>query len=137
MMEYIFFDQRLCARFMDYLARLKVPYQETTDELGMVVEVPEDLDDDMTDKIEEFYEQLMQEQAQLLEEGENRLEKNAAGISITLSDGRPCMVRIEPDMMARLLGCFSVEELHELITSVARSVENPDNSPICHTPNNP
>jgi hypothetical protein len=133
MMEYIFFDDRLRAKFVEFLSGLGLEYRETADEMGMVVQVSEDLEDGTTDAIEKRYEELMQEQAEFLEETDERLEKNAAGVSITLSDGRPCMVRIAPDMMARLLGCLSVEELHELVIGIARSVENPDNSPLCHT----
>lgn len=134
MMQYIFFDDRLRARFVEYLAGRDVECREVADEMGMVVEVSEDLEDEITDAIEDCYEQLMQEQAELLEETDERLEKNAAGVSITLSDGRPCTVRIAPELMARLLGFLSVEELHELVASIARSVENPDDSPLCHTP---
>jgi hypothetical protein len=136
MMEYIFFDDRLRAKFLVFLAGLGVEYREVRDEMGMIVAISEDLGDEPTAAVEECYEELMQEQAQLLEETDDRLEKNAAGVSVTLSDGRPCMVRIDPDLMARILGCITVEELHDLVISVARSIENPDNEPLCHTPAN-
>jgi hypothetical protein len=36
-------------------------------------------------------------------------------------------------MMNRLMGCLSIDEIHQLATTIARSVENPDNRPLCQT----
>ena len=59
--------------------------------------------------------------------------KHTTAINITLADGRPCTIRIEPAMMNRLMSCLSIDEIHQLATTIARSVENPDNRPLCHT----
>jgi hypothetical protein len=57
--------------------------------------------------------------------------KHTTAIHITLGDGRPCAICLEPAMMNRLMSCLSIDEIHQLATSIARSVENPDNRPLC------
>ena len=132
MMEYIFFDEALCARFIEFARQLGVPCQQKQDPMGITVAVPEDLDDSVADSLETHYDQLLEEQADLTGEAEPG-QKHAAAICITLVDGRPCSIRIDPAIMGRLMGCLSIEEIHELATTIARNVENPDNKPLCHT----
>ena len=132
MMEYIFFNAELAQRFAEFARLIGTGCEERNDNMGLVVAVPEDLDDALSERLETYYAHLLDEQAELVEESEADL-KHAAAISITLSDGRPCAIRIEPAMMNRLMGCLSIDEIHQLATTIARSVENPDNRPLCHT----
>lgn len=131
-MEYIFFDDGLSKRFVAFARDLGVACREKPDNMGIVIEVPDETDDATAEALEDKYDELMEMQAEITDESEPD-QHHAAGVSITLADGRPCMIRIEPDIMARLMASFSVEEIHELATRIARSVENPDNRPICHT----
>lgn len=134
MIDYIFFDDGLRARFADFLQANGVSYTEEPDPLGSgVVSIPEDLDEDLYDAIDLHYDELTAMQAELLEQTEDRLEKNVAGIRVTLSDGRPCMVRLNPDLVSRVLTVLSLEELQEMVTVIARCGENPDDLPVCHT----
>ena len=98
--------------------------------MGIIVALPEDLPETVAEALEERYDELLEQQAALVEAGEADL-KHVAGIPIALADGSPCMVRIAPAMMNRLLGCMSIEELHELVTGIARDVENPDGRALC------
>lgn len=132
MMEYVFFDETLCARFIEFARRLDVPCQQKQDDMGITVAVPEDLDDSVADSLETHYDQLLEEQAELTDATEPD-RKHAAAICITLADGRPCTIRIEPAIMGRLMGCLSIEEIHQLATTIARNVENPNNKPLCRT----
>ena len=134
MLEYVFFDDSLRQRFVTFLAERGVEYSLGDDELGSIVSVPEEIDDDLSDAIDEHYETLMEAQEELLEEGEHALEKNAAGIRVELSDGTPCMVRIDPKLLSKALDSLSLAELEQLVQQVAVSVEHPDDSPLCHTP---
>lgn len=132
MMEYIFFSASLAGRFAEFVRVLGIPCQESNDEMGIIVAVPEDIDDELSTRLETYYAHLMDEQAEMVEDEEPGL-KHAAAINISLADGRPCTIRIEPDMMNRLMGCLSIEEIHELAVTIARSVENPDSRPLCKT----
>lgn len=132
MLEYVFFDDGLRDKFIAF-AREQGVTSKLSDDDEMIVLVPEDLDDAVGDRLDYRYEQLLQENADLLEGTEDGWEKNAAGVQVQLADGSPCMVRLDPDLMARLVACIGLEELRDLVQTVATSVENPDNRPLCHT----
>jgi hypothetical protein len=132
MMEYIFFNDSISQRFAEFVQVLGIPCQEKRDQMGLIIAVPEDLDDLIANRLETYYAMLMDDQADLVEAAESDL-KHVAAIRIALADGRPCTIRIEPAMMGRLMGCLSIAEIHQLATTIARSVENPDDKPLCHT----
>ncbi len=132
MMEYMFFNAEIAERFTDFCRGIGVPCEERSDSMGLVVAVPEDLDDALSNRLETYYAHLLDEQAEMVENTEPDL-KHATAIDITLADGRPCTIRIEPAMMNRLMDCLSIAEIHELAATIAHSVENPDNRPICQT----
>lgn len=43
------------------------------------------------------------------------------------------MVRLAPGLMARMLGCITLEELRDLVQDIALQVEDPDDLPVCHS----
>ena len=132
MMEYIFFNAELAERFAEFARLIGTSSEKRSDNLGLVVAVPEDLDEELGNRLDTYYAHLLDEQADMVEQAEPGL-KHTTAINITLADGRPCAIRIEPAMMNRLMSCLSIDEIHELATSIARSVENPDNRPLCQT----
>ncbi len=132
MLEYVFFDEGIRNKFVEELQAKGVDVT-TTDEAGCIAEVPEDLDDKLADEVDYLYEKLLQETAELMEEGEGAFEKNVMGVMVALQDGTPCTIRLNPDLVARLLNCISMEELRDLAQTIAEGVENPDNRPLCHT----
>lgn len=131
MIDYIFFDAGLAGQFVEAARVLGVAATQSQDEDGYNVALPEDLPDELGEKLEEIYDELLEEQAALIESDEPE-RRHAAGIHIDLADGTPCLIRIEPEIMNRLLSVLSVAELHQLITAIAHDVENPQNAPICH-----
>lgn len=130
MLEYIFFDEGLRTKFADFARDQGIPCQ-LDDADGLMASLPEDLDEAVADAIDEYYERLLQENAELLEGTEDALEKSAAGVQVQLGDGSPCNIVFDPDLLARLLGCISLEELRDMVQSIAQAVENPDGRPIC------
>jgi Arc/MetJ family transcription regulator len=132
MLDYIFFDQGLRERFADFVSQRGVEVT-VSDEEGLLASIPEDLDDDLTAEIEHCYELLLQENAELLESTEDRLEKNVAGVRVVLGDGTACTIRFDPDLLARVLQSITMEELRDMVQHIATSVENPDDRPLCHT----
>ena len=132
MMEYIFFNAELAERFTEFARLIGTSSKKRSDNMGLVVAVPEDLDDELGNRLDTYYAHLLDEQADMVEEAEPDL-KHTTAINITLADGRPCAIRIEPAMMNRLMSCLSIDEIHQFATTIARSVENPDNRPLCQT----
>ncbi|SCZ59476.1 hypothetical protein [Thiohalomonas denitrificans] len=131
MLEYLFFDESIRDRFGEFLKTKGVEYR-FSDKNGLIAMVPEELSEELDAAIDEQYEKLLQETAELLED--EVIEHSAAGVRVQLSDGTPCQVRIDPDLFARMLGCITLEELRELVQDIALAVENPDDESICHTP---
>lgn len=129
--EYIFFDAGLRDRFAERAREIGVEYRLQDDDLGMVVAVPEDLPEEATEALEACYEQLMEEQSELVDQSEGGLKKHAAGVRLDLPGGSSRMVRLDPDMANRLLAAFSLDEVQELFAAVARSIESPDDIPLC------
>lgn len=133
--EYVFFDDVVRDRFVRYLTDRGIACAARDDEIaGSVVEFPDDLPDEVLDAIEAEYEALMDEQMALASSKEGWVTHQAVGITVTLSDGQPRQVRLPPDIARQLLERFTAEEVHELVTAIARSLENPIDGPLCHKP---
>jgi hypothetical protein len=130
MMEYIFFDAGLRDRFVDHARSLGVSCDLQDDNMGWVVAVPEDLADSVAESLEAYYDQLQEEQADLLSRSEGGL-KQLAGFQFVLPDGQTCTVPLQPDVANRLLSCFSLEEIQALFGTVARSTLNPGERHLC------
>ncbi len=95
MLDYVFFDQRPCRRFIEFLTQRGVRYEfedvdSAFDVETLEVRVPEDLDSDLAQAIEDEYEQLMSWGQELAEQagGEAAGDYQAAGVVVNLKDGR-------------------------------------------------
>jgi hypothetical protein len=130
MNEYIFFDAGLRDKFVEYAQGLGVARELRDDVMGLIVAVPEDLADDLEDKLEARYDELQEEQSDLMTGMEGGLNK-LAGFKLVLPDGQTCMVPLQPDMANRLLASFSLEEIQVLFETVARSALDPKDSHLC------
>lgn len=131
MFEYMFFDEELRRRFVAYAHSLNVECTFPDDNLGLLAATPEEIDDTISDVLDNYYDELMEEQADRVDAADGEATHQAAGIRVTLSDGRPCMVKLEPALANRLLAAFTLEEMQVLVNAIAQSVENPGDGPIC------
>jgi hypothetical protein len=131
MLEYIFFDERPWRRFIDYLESLQLEPQASSGDEGWLVGLPEDLDDELDEKIEAFYDRMLEMNESLVAEEEGRAHVHTAGVNVTLGDGRVVQAAVDPKLMQRLLEAISPEELGELVNAVVDAVENPDERPFC------
>lgn len=129
MLEYIFFHESLRDRFVDFL-RAQGVEAELSEADGLMVAVPDDLDDELSERIENEYELLLQEHTEVMD---GILEKDVAGVRVVLANGMPATIRLDPDLLARLLQSISMEELRDMVQAIAEQVEHPDDRPLCHT----
>ena len=132
MLEYVFFDQGILEQFIDTVQKKGAAAQQSSSG-EMVVEIPEEIDEALSDEIDLEYEKLLQDNAALIELGDDALEKNVAGVQVQLADGSACTIRLDTDLVARLLTVLTMEELRDLAQTITESVEHPDNRPLCHT----
>ena len=131
MLEYIFFHDEPRKQFIQYLLKQDIPYVEQDDSMGMVVAVPEDLGEEIEELAESHYDKLMEDAEELLIEDGEAAEKDVAAITITLDDGRTIYASVSPNVINRVLGVITTQELNDLVNSIVSSVLNPDERPIC------
>ena len=131
MFEYIFFEAALRDKFVAFAEQRDVPCTASDDSMGLLVAIPEDIPEELSDEIEEYYESLEDEQEALSKaEGDlNRL----AGFNFTLPDGQQRMLPLPSDMANRLLEHFSMEEIQGLLNAVAYCTLNPNSEHLCKT----
>ncbi|RLJ18677.1 hypothetical protein DJ030_11590 [bacterium endosymbiont of Escarpia laminata] len=131
MLEYIFFDERPWRRFIEFLQDQEMVPETSKDDEGWLVMLPEDIDDDLNDRVEAFYDKMLDFNEILVAEAEGEGHVHAAGVNITLKDGRTVQAAIDPKIMRRLLEVVTAEELGDLVNAIADAVENPDQPSIC------
>jgi hypothetical protein len=132
MLDFIFFEASFRDRFVGYLTSLHLASEVREDHFGWVVAVPEaQLTDELMHELEATYEALQDEQMQVTEQSEGGLEKHVAGFRVDLPDGQTTTVAVPPELANRLMTHFSLEEIHTLFATVARSALQPYNGPIC------
>jgi hypothetical protein len=130
--EYIFFNEALRERFVAFAAGHGIASTVRQDEIaGFVVELPEGIADELQGAIEAEYESIMDEQMLLAEAGEELVSHHAVSASVTLADGSTRAIRIPPPIARRLFEHFTPDEVHEIVTAIAHSVENPIDVPLC------
>ncbi len=129
MIEYIFFEAALRDKFVVFAEQRGVPCTASDDSMGLLVAIPEDISEELSDEIEEYYESLEDEQEALSKaEGDlNRL----AGFNFTLPDGQQRMLPLPSEMANRLLAHFSMEEIQSLLNAVAERTLNPNSEHLC------
>lgn len=132
MLEYIFFHDGPRRQFLQYLESLDIPHVEQNDTMGMIVAVPEDMGEDIEDKIETNYDELMENAEELLIEDGEGAEKDVAAITISLQSGETIYASVDPKVLNRILGVITTQELNDLVNSIVSSVENPDDRPFCN-----
>ena len=99
---------------------------------SILITTSEDIDDDLWDEIDEAYDDLSEQDQQLLQ---SRLDDDskvsAAGIYIQLKDDEQTVATIDPDVMNRMLERISMDEFNAFIEAIVSAVEVPDDSPFC------
>jgi hypothetical protein len=133
--EYMFFDEALRDRFVDFASARGIASTVRQDVIaGFVVDLPDELADELQDAFEAEYDAIMDEQRLLAESDAELVSHHAVGTTVTLADGSTRTIRIPPPIARRLLEHFTPEEVHEIATAIAQSVENPIDGPLCRKP---
>jgi hypothetical protein len=70
MLEYIFFAEPPWRSFLEYLENLDLTPKSTLTEETWLVALPEDIEDELFDRIEAFYDQMLDYNEELIAEAE-------------------------------------------------------------------
>lgn len=135
MLEYLFFTQQIADKFIIFLEKKSLAWEQCDDPMlgSIVIKTSEDIADDLWDELDDYHEEIGIEDQKLLEAGlDDETETNAAGIYIQLADGGQTVAQIDPDVMNKMLSVISMDEFNSFIETIVSSVEKPDDSPICH-----
>ena len=135
LLEYIFFHKQPCDQFKEFLQNKHVELLkegiDETDVEAFVVYIADDLDEKISEEIEDFYDQMMELNESLVMQDEDTDEMNNVGLAVSLNDGRSVLATVDPDVLNRILTVISHDELGKLVDTIADAVENPDERPLC------
>ena len=132
MLEYILFSQPLRDRFIQWLEGNGVRYQTAGEGDELLVLLDEELDEEIQDRIDEYYDLLLDESARIADAEDDTPDAvHVVGIQFQRSDGRVGLVRITPELANRLHRCLDMSELQAFVQTVADAVEDADDGPLC------
>lgn len=133
MIEYIFFHPKPSHLFCQFLSQQNIPFKNNTEETdveGLLVEIADDLDEAISLKIENYYDELLEMDEKLLVENpEDVIDQ--AGLAVTLSNGGSTFASIDPDVLNRMLTAVTRDEVAAFIDAIVNAVECPDQRPLC------
>lgn len=133
MLEYVFFDERPRDQFVTFLQQKSVELKLEEDEGLLKVWISEDLDDDLDEAIEDFYDDMMALNQQLYEDESNEAEVgyNAAGIVLELNTGENVYAQVNPELLGRIMTVVTPDEFNTVVNAIVEAVENPDARTPC------
>jgi len=131
MLEYIFFDRRPWRLFIDFLRDLGLHPYHREEAQGLMVLLPDDIEDRLMDPIEARYDELLEMNDRLFAEQEGEAHVHRAGVSVSLADGRVVEAAVPPALLNRILEVVSTDELGRFVSAIVDAVENPDERPFC------
>ena len=133
MLEYIFFNKTTCKLFEKYATSSEITVTIDCAEDCFTVRLSEDLDEDLLQKLEDYYDELMDMDRTLSEQQQESSARDihTAGINIQLKDGRYVYASVSPVLLNKLMQCISTDELNTLVCAITEAVEDPDESSLC------
>jgi hypothetical protein len=133
MLEYVFFHETPFQSFVKFLEFHKISPKITIEEDSYEIAIPEDIDDDLLNQIDEKYDELMEMNQNLFEEQEGTSSNNysLASIGFKLSDGTTSHADIDSKLMSRIMEAITPEELNTIIDAIVTAVENPEQRTVC------
>ncbi|WMP17503.1 hypothetical protein [Thiothrix lacustris] len=133
-LEYLFFTQTIADKFIMALSNHNLHFEREIETVqgAIVLKIAEGVDDDLWDELDDLYDELSDEDQALVEAGiEDDDSKSTAGIYLQLANGNQTIAQVDPSIMSRILTVITTEELNAFVDTIVRSVEIPDDSPIC------
>jgi hypothetical protein len=131
MLEYVFFHPEPCERFVRFLEQVgQVP--ELEQEEGVwEVRLPETVADDVLERIEAQYDELLELNQQLHDETAAKEDYHAAGVVLSLSSGETVYAQVEPALLSRIMSVLTPEEFGRVVEAIVDAVEHPDSRTLC------
>lgn len=130
--EYVIFDEALRDRLVSFIAGLDLECAVREDPIaGYVVRIADDLPEEVEEAIEDEYEVLMTLQQEMVESAAGSEERTAMAVEVALADGRQISISLPPAFARRLHEHFSIDEIRQLVASIAQEAVDPRTGPLC------
>ena len=131
--EYVFFNEALCSRFLASLTEQGQESQQKRDGDNISVFVDEDIDDEMMDRLEALYDDLMDEQRtiQIASDMQQDDAIHRVGVQYSDANGEVAQVHLDPELVSRLMREIAIDELQELVQSIASQALAGGSSRLC------
>ena len=132
MLEYIFFNKKTCALFDEFALSSGIKPIINDEDGCFSVMLPEDSDEEILEKLENYYDELMDMDRTLAEKQEGSSNDiHTAGITIRLKDGRNVYASVAPELLSKVMQSISADDLNTLVCAITNAVENPDERSLC------
>ena len=133
MLEYVFFHERPLGEFAAYLRESGLDLVREDDDGLLKVLLPEELDDELAERIEDRYDQLMELSREIYEQegDEEDVGYHTAGITVQLEGGVNVYAQVDPRLLGRIMEVLSPEEFNEVVVAIVEAIENPDTRSLC------
>ena len=133
MLEYIFFHQTPFDEFVAFLRAKGLQPETEVEDDNYEVRLPEDIEDKLSDEIEERYDALMDMNQALFEseQGVGVDNYQGAGVVLNLKDGQTVYADVDPGLLAKIMAVLSAEEFGRVVNAIVDAVENPDTRTFC------
>ena len=132
MLDYIFFNKKTCNLFEKAVISSEIKHIIDCADECFTVRLPEDSNEVILEKLENYYDELMDMDRTLAEQQDDSTENiHAAGITIRLNDGRNVYASVSPDLLYKVMQSISTDELNTLVCAITEAVEDPDESSLC------
>ncbi len=126
MLEFIFFHEVPLNLFVAFLKEKDFKPVVQQAEETFTVAIPEEMDDELYDAIEEKYDVLF-----AMNEALDDSDVHIASITVTLQDGRLSYADVDPKVLGRIIGVVSSDELSDVVKAIVGAVENPQEKTSC------
>ena len=131
MLDYIFFNKKTCQLFEKTVTSSEITPIIDCAEDSFTVRLPEDLEENLLEKLEDYYDELMDMDRTLAEQESSAQDIHAAGINIQLKDGRYVYATVPPELLNKVMQSISRDELNTLVCAITEAVEDPDETSLC------
>ena len=133
MLEYLFFNNAVAEKFRAFLGQQGLSFEEQVESIqqALLIVLAEPEDDELWDKIDDYYDELSAQDQEMVESQDGTIDSSRAGIYLQLTNGEQTIAKVDPAILNRILTAISMEELNLFLDTIVKSVEQPDDSPIC------
>jgi len=130
MLEYVFFHAQPFEQFVAYLRELGLQPETEVDEDCWEARLPEDLDDALSEKVEERYDQLMDLNQRLFDQEQDE-GYHTAGVVVNLANSETVYAQVDPALLGKIMGVLTPVEFGDVVNAIVDAIEQPDERTLC------